>query len=775
MPKGARLATPRTASLTGGLLALGLHLGAPGAEPSAPTLGEVVVTAERRPELLQDVPIAITVLSATSIRELGLSSSSDLAHFTPNLTWAPSGGVGSNIGMRGVVDVNFTTSQVGSVGIIVDEVAMNSPVLNTFALFDLDRVEVLRGPQVTLYGRSTTGGAINFITHRPEVSEGTNGRATITAGNFGEWDLDGAVGFAVGERTAIRIAATSQNRNGIFLNRTLGTRDSDIERRAARVAVSSGFADSGSLFATAFAGSSGGQSLRYKSIGLLRPQTSPTVFCARPSLGSGCVDIEGFSDTRDFNEVYADYPNPIEDINVRGASLNVGWHFGPVDVNSISAWVHNSIARSEDTDGGPYPIADVHIDAGTDQYSQEFRLTSTDNHARVRWLAGALYSQETQRGASSALRRLSSVITPPVAFSALGFDQLDQIYSAYGQVDFKVTDLWSITLGGRYSSERKDGTAERMRSFPFDTSRFPPVGTHVDLALARQIGDPAFDRIIPFGKTWDNSGGKLGLNFNPYNGVLVFATVSRGFKGGTFNFAGASMFRGAPGAPAAGEAAFRHGVDPENLTTYEIGAKTRFHEDRAELNVALFYNNYRNQQVFGFDANGNLVLRNAASSRATGAEAELKWLAMDTFLIQLGTGYIDGHYRHFVLDDSVSPALVADGNRMILTPVVTANALLRKSWQVLIGEVSLLVEASYVGGQYFEPDNPPQTFEPAHTTVDARMAYVFGRSAAYELTLFGRNIGDKRFCLNAGTLPIGVATCSPNDPRTYGLAMSAHF
>ncbi len=770
-----RRARANLAQVAAGFLAITFALAATGAEHAPATLEEIVVTAQKRPEPLQDVPIAITAFNTRSIQELGLLNSDDLAGFVPNMTWVPSGGVGSNIGLRGVIDVNFTTSQVGSVGIIVDEVALNSPALNTFALFDLDRIEVLRGPQVTLYGRSTTGGAINFVTHRPTVAEGTNGFATITAGNFGEFDAAGAVGFAAGDKTAIRLAAMSQSRDGMFQNPTLGTWDGERKQQAGRLAVSSAFSDSADLFATAFVGSRRGQSPRYKSVGLLRPNTTPSVFCAHPTLGSGCVDIEGFSDTRNFNEVFDDYPNPLENIDVHGTSLNLGWRVGPVAVNSISAWVHNSIARSEDSDGGPFPIADVHIDAATDQYSQEFRVTSADNHASVRWLVGALYSKETQQGVTAAVRRLASDITPPVAFMGLGFDQDDQIYSGYGQLDFQFADRWSVTVGGRYSSEQKDGTAERFRTFPFDTSRFPPVGTHIDLNLAREIADPAFNWLVPFDKTWNNSGGKLGLNFNVNSDVLLYGSVSRGFKGGTFNFAGAALFRGAPGAPPLGEAAFQQGVDPESLITYEMGAKTRFDNRRVELNIAVFYNDYKNQQVFGFDSQGNLVLRNAASSNATGIEAEFKWLPLDSLLMQWGIGYIDAHYRHFVLDDSVSPAIVADGNRMILTPEVTANLLLRKSWRVTTGELSLQVNAAYTGNQYFEPDNPPQTFEAAHTTVDARLAYAFGRDGVYELAAFGRNIGDARFCVNAGTTPVGVATCLPNDPQTYGVTITARF
>jgi iron complex outermembrane recepter protein len=761
----------------GGAVALALSwpLSVEAADARSGGLEEVIVTAQKRAESLQDVPIAISAFGAEAIRNLGIRSTNDLVRFTPNLIWAPSGGVGSNVGMRGVVDVNFTTSQVGSVGVIVDEVALNSPVLNTFALFDVDRIEVLRGPQVTLYGRSTTGGAVNIITRRPLVEDGTNGRAVLTVANDGVIDVDGAVGFAVSDRTAVRIAAVSQTRDGIFRNPTLNTEDSDRDRQAGRLSVTSKFGETGELFAMVVDGRSRGQSLRYKSVGLLLPDGDGTQFCTNPSLGSGCVDIEGFADSDDFDTVYADFPNPIEDVEVQGAALNLGWDAGPTRITSITAWVQNSVARSEDTDGGPFAIADVHIDADTDQYSQEFRVASRDDAAALRWLAGVLYMKETQLGVTAALRRLASDITPPVSFTALGYDQDDEMYSAYGQLDYRFNDQWSATLGGRFSSEQKSGTAERMRTFAFDTSRFPAVGTHVNLSRARQIGDPEFYTRVPFDQTWDNWGGKLGLNFALDDDTLFYGSISQGFKGGTFNFAAAAMFRGAPGDVPAGQPAFQRGVEPEELTTYEIGAKTRFDDLRAEINVAVFYNDYKDQQVFGFDSNGVLVLRNAASSTAQGIEAELRWQPVDGFLLQLGGGYIDGEYDRFVLDDSVDPPVVADGNRMILTPEFTANALARKSWAIAAGEASFQLSAAYTGEQYFEADNPPQTRESAHTTVDARLGYAFGADNAYEIAVFGRNLGDERFCLNSGTIPWGQAQCSPNEPRSVGITASVQF
>ena len=750
-------------------------------------LEEVIVTAQKREERAQEVPIAISAYSAAALEKLDIRNSNDLARFTPNLTWSPAGGAGSNIGMRGVTDVNFTTSQVGSVGIIVDEVALNSPVLNTFALFDLARVEVLRGPQVTLYGRSTSGGAVNFVTRRPEIGGDRDGRVSFSFGNFDSLELEGAVSAQVSENAALRIAVMSQSREGIFDNRTLGTKDSDRKRSAVRLGFAAKLGESTKLFASAFYGVNRGQSLRYKAVGLRDPGSpAPSVPCTRPpGIGSGCTDVAGFADTSNFDEVFADNPNPLEDITAWGATVNLAWDLDAFQVASISSFVSSEIARTEDADGGAAAIVDVHIDADTRQFSQEFRITST-GEGKLRWLAGAYFASESQLGVTAAVRRIGGDPSgldppfdrlPPVSFTATGYDQDNKVYSAYGQVDYAVTDAWSITLGGRYSSESKGGDADRLRTFLNDTSRFPVVGTHVDLALARQIAEPAFFTLVPYDKTWRNWGGKLGASFRANEDLLFYGSVSRGFKGGTFNFAAAGLFPGPPVvvAPPPGAAAFQKGVDPEKLTTYEIGFKSEMLDGKLQVNGAAFWNDYKNQQVFGFNPDGVLVLRNAAGSTGKGVELEVKWAPGAGWLLQVGAGWIDASYDRFVLDDSVDPAVVADGNHLILTPDVNLNALLRRSWTFGGGELSAQVSGLYTGKQFFEAENFDYTSEGARTVVDARLAWAFGEGLQYEAALAARNVGDERFCLNSGTLPWGVAPCSPNEPRTYGLTFSAKF
>ena len=256
---------------------------------------EIIVTAQKREQNLQDVPVAVTAFSSATISRLGLSSTEDLAGFTPNLNYQPAGGIGSSIGIRGIQDQNFTFNQVGSVAMVVDEVALNSPNLNTFALFDISRIEVLRGPQVALFGRSTTGGALNVTTRQARVGEEANGEGSISYGRFNAIDLQGAAGAPIGDMFAVRIASQLQKRDGIQRNVTLGVRGGERDRYALRGSLA--FSPSGNFNITysGLYGKDTGQQPNYLPIGFRQPGGGATA-CANPSRqpGNGCADPYGF-------------------------------------------------------------------------------------------------------------------------------------------------------------------------------------------------------------------------------------------------------------------------------------------------------------------------------------------------------------------------------------------------------------------------------------------------------------------------------------------------
>ena len=374
------------------------------AEAPASGLEEVVVTAQRRLQSAQDVPIAITAFSADALANLGVKSSDQLATFTPNLTWVPSGAVGASVGIRGVVDTNLTTNQVGSVAIVVDEVSLNSPALNTFPVFDLNRVEVLRGPQVALYGRSTTGGAINFVTNRPEVGGEVNGRVGLSLGNYHDVNFDGAIGAPLGDKAAVRLAVLSDKRDGVYRDPTLGHDVGTKDQQAARLSFAANPTDNFSVFASFFFGRDRSDGPYYKNVGSRNPDGTA---CAPASSNPGgpCVDGAGFRDSASFNQVFSDF-QAMQHVDVYGGLVNLKWRINDMSLTSITSIYKNTFQLMEDVDGGPASLSEVHVDAVTKQTAEELRLASEHGaDAPVNWIVGAYFFKETQDGLTAQLTR----------------------------------------------------------------------------------------------------------------------------------------------------------------------------------------------------------------------------------------------------------------------------------------------------------------------------------------------------------------------------------
>jgi iron complex outermembrane receptor protein len=273
---------------------------------------------------------------------------------------------------------------------------------------------------------------------------------------------------------------------------------------------------------------------------------------------------------------------------------------------------------------------------------------------------------------------------------------------------------------------------------------------------------------VPFGKAWKNGGGKIGLNYKPNRDTLIYASVSRGFKGGTFNFVPGQDLTGFI-APL-GRANFQAGVRPEKLTTYEIGAKLEFMDRAVALNVALFRNEYKDQQQIVFK-DGGPVLVNAASSRANGAELEVNVAPGNGLTIQGGLSVLDGKYKKYI-DPS---GFDYSGGKLVQASDVTANATVQQAFEIGSGELTLQGSVKYFSSYYATVPYVPLDKIPGQTLFDARIAYAFGADRNFSIAAFGRNLSNERYCATTGEIPWGLGQCAPNEPRTYGVQVRASF
>src|SRR3954468_17283657 len=334
-----------TLSATAGLVFAGQVMAQ--TEEPATSLEEVVVTAQKRSENVQDVPIAIDAISGDTLREHRISTSDDLLKEVPNLSLKTASAVNSGFAIRGVGTQNFHLTAQHAVGLYFDEVSQVSPSTSQLGLFDMERVEVLRGPQNTLFGRNTTGGAVNFITHRPNPEDGTNGYLNLNAGNFGKLDGEGAIGFALGEHFALRAAAQLQNRDGVFTDVDSGQKIGSTDRTSARLGLGWTPSNTTSAVLSFHYGNSDPERVPRKATGrFLADNVTPC-----PNNTSGADQFDGSSpcfarnkanqlynpSLPDWREAH-DAANNTAEVKLRGGFLRVEHDFGSATFTSLTGY-----------------------------------------------------------------------------------------------------------------------------------------------------------------------------------------------------------------------------------------------------------------------------------------------------------------------------------------------------------------------------------------------------------------------------------------------------
>ena len=734
------------------------------------TIEEIIVTARKREESIQDIPVSIVALSGEELRTLQVRQAQEIAQFMPNvIAHTATGDSQVNYFIRGVGDANFHTNSVGAVGLYFDEVSINSPVSGTVSLFDMERVEVLRGPQNTLYGRNTTGGAVNFISNKPKTGQDINGNLSVTYGRKDELNLEGAIGFPLGERAAARVALISQNRDGIFENPVLGARN-DIERNAGRAQIIFELTDDIEIMANVHGGVNRGSNRPTLAIGTQDPN-DPTMPCPVPTASlspdSPCVDGAGFPTTSDFSKTFGTSPIDSNDIDVWGGFISIDWNFNDLTLTSISSYDSNKMVRAEETDDSPSFVFEFHQHAKTKQWSQDIRLASSGDQ-RFRWIIGGNYFFE-EADYDTVVRR-----TPPG--TPIGFipggsftilpstvvDQDNEAISVYGQGEYDINEKWKIEAGIRYTNETKKGTNQ------------PYVGNGFQFTFGTQLNrnhvsqNPLFvPPVNPLDGDWSEWGGKVSLDYKYSDDTLIFGSVSRGFKGGGFGIPAFQALTGNGGTP----------VDPEILVTYELGVKTQWLDRKLQINAAVFDNEWSFQQLFTLantTAGLTPLLVNVPESRTYGFEIETLWVPADGWFFQVGFGMLASEVQ-----DSTNLPNVAVGNTLPSSPGFTVNGLFRREFQLAEGLVAAQLDFSYLDDQQFTIENTPEKTQNGYGIVNARVSYAFGPENRYELAIWGKNLTDTEFCQEYGELRGGFGEsipCIRSDALvTYGISASVFF
>jgi len=797
---------------------------------------EFIVTAQKRSENVQDVPISMQAFTGEQLHNAGVAKLTDIARMAPNLNVVVQNTLSRHLIIRGVGTNEFFGNAPSSVGMYMDEVTMNASYMSTLGLFDMERVEVLRGPQNTLFGRNTTGGAVNYITNLPTVGSGVEGFGSLTYGANDLVEGEGGVSLPVGSTAALRLAGIYSSHDGVFNN--IDTNDNnygDEERYSGRATLV--WEPSAQLHVTTnlhFA-QADAEAQGQKVLGGLTPSSTLRINDLAAFTGNidwrrgvsntagnaQTVNIEGFDNsTRSWQDVSVGGSGRNE-LRVDGGYVKIGYDLGTVTLTSISAYdkthgfyeednTGNGNVQGADAPGITHDVLIINMDQSYEQFSQELRLSSNDNEATFRWIGGLYYFDETSLLAQ-AIRfgnngfpgaHPSAVgITPPslfdvipnpytntVAFSIADLE--DKSYSVYGQTDFRLTPKLNLTLGLRYTRDEKSNPSYYAGAFSkglnWDPSIFLSDGTLRQLAAnLPSCVSKSSPNYIPFQRCAgtisrddlieEQVGGKTGLQYSFTDDIMAYGGYSRGFKSGKFDV----EFLHTPDTPFPSRA-----LDPETLDTFELGFKSTLLDRSLVVNGAVFYSIWKNQQVFNVGRNGPEFF-NLPESNIRGAELETNWLPAAGWLLTANLGFLDTELTDVTgIDFNLGQGDFQRGHELPLSPKFTANAGVERSFNLTSGfagggTLMLRTDLRYQSSSKvkFSPQTPIDEYD-SRSELGARATYIFGGKQQYELALFGNNLTSEKYCNEIQDLR-GVAGsfyCSPNEGEAnFGLQAKVGF
>jgi iron complex outermembrane receptor protein len=649
----------------------------------------IVVTARRRAENLQDVPIAISAFSAERLENQGALDITDISQITPNTTLENSRGTNSTLTafIRGVGQQDPVPGFEAGVGIYLDDVYLNRPQAAVLDIYEVERIEVLRGPQGTLYGRNTIGGAVKYVTKMLPQDFSLKLRGT-----YGTYDqAEGVVTVSAPLGDIVRVGGTLARLSRGGFGDNLNIRG--LENYNRDVWAGRGTLEIGGYGAPVLIRISGDYT-RDKS----DPRNGHRLI---PGIRSGTPVLNDVYDTR------AGLNNPRQDIEAYGLAMNISAELTDnLTLRSISAWRKDDSFTPIDFDALPAIDVDVPAVYRNEQVSQEFQLLYEGE--RLKGLVGFYYLDAKASTAFDVL--LFTTLNNLNAFTA--GDVRTDTWSVFGDFTYDFTDQLSLSLGGRYTVDKRNSTILRQtklgRSAEFG-------GTPVVLATTSNFnGEARFTDFNP----------RASLSFKPNEDHLFFAGYSQGFKGGGFDPRGLST--AAPDTNRDGVRSQQEIFDflsfePETVDSYELGWKGSFADNAINLALTGFYADYTNVQVpgsAGFDSNGDGVNDTFIGVTTNAGKAEFKGIEFEgnavfgrefagsgSFLSFNATlGYIDGEYKRFIDARNID---VANLRRIQNTPKWTASGTFSAAFPAFAGNVTASTTVSYRSKTFqFETPSP---------------------------------------------------------------------
>jgi iron complex outermembrane receptor protein len=739
------------------------------------TGSEIIVTANKRAQNIQDVPLAITALTGDALRENNIVEARDLFQRIPNISVASNASAGQlQLSIRGINFLSFSPISVQPVLTFVDDVVINSPQSSGLYAFDLDRVEVLRGPQNTLYGRNTTGGAVNFVTRKPRIGEEANGYIDVTYGRFDTINVNAANGMPIGEKVAIRLAVQSLHTKGAWKNITTGDRQGDRDQTLLRGQLLLEPSEGLNIRLDIHGGESNGGQRGFKGHGLyVDPESlGPCTDIDTNNFSSSCVDFFDNPTIATPEVVQSDVRNDRDNIRAFGGSITTQKDFGSASLTSITAYESNTFDHWEDSDSIPIAFVNFRQYAKTQQWSQELRLASPDK-GRFKWMIGGFGFWENVKFETAVPIAL---FDPEAAFADSNkVDHDTEAYSAFVQADYEVSDSLSLSGGLRYVHEKKSGLANYQFTVGLDALDINDADAFRFDALRAYRLPQTQVYPAPFGKSWSMWGGKFGLQYKPSSDLLVYAHVARGAKAGQFTDA----------PDAIGNGGFFTPAEPEKVISYELGLKSEMMDRRLIANFAFFYNDYKDQQqqISYTNQLGNVVstVVNVASSETYGAEVDMQLSPGGGWLIDASAAYLKSKTKADSLAALTGGSLaVPIGRSLTNAPEWTLGGGIRKEWEFgRDSKLSAGIDGHYTSSRNFDllerAVDKVFVTDPSYFLLNATASFEFGEDQRYRVSVWGKNLTNDLYFQNLQEFAIGTSIGFAGDPRTYGVTLGVSF
>jgi iron complex outermembrane receptor protein len=722
-------------------------------------LEEVLVTARKKEESLQDAPISISAFTGAALEDRGVTRLSEIQNFTPNLVFQnnPSfGGASSaaSVYIRGIGQKEFLPTVDPGVGLYVDGIYIARSVGAILDLIEIERVEVLRGPQGTLFGRNTIGGAIHITTVKPD--ENLSAKIEATAGTDNRYDGKASVNLPITDGLYSRFSIASLNRDGYVKREFDGKELGDDDTLTARMALLWEASDSVDVnFSADYTRDrENGPAVNLIGInyaGPIDPDTPPmaTIHNVGANLAAGgpeapCIippltgttnpAVPGCYDNRYVvgkNKNMGTAPS-YSDTDLWSTSLTVDWQINEhLALRSLSGYRDLDSDFGRDGDGSPFRISEFVDDLDQDQFSQEFHLLGDSFDSKLNWILGLYYFTEDGNNANTLDFTVSNFL------SGGKFD--NESYAAFAQGSYDLADDWTLTLGVRYTDETKKFTPDQY----IIENYFAGSGHPMLDAPFMQAGE----RILPNIEKKvdaDETTPMANLRWQAAENLMTYITYAEGFKSGGFSQrVFPPQVAGATAPPGTSDLDLIPSFDPESVNSYEWGFKYDNADSSLRINGSVFYTEYDDFQIQVFTSVAP-VTKNAAEVEIAGGELEMTWIPAESWLIEASVGYIDAEYS----DIDEAETLIDDSKDLERVPETTYSASIAKDFGLGDnGNLRARVDWSWRDEQQMDTFNTPQIAQDDYHLVNANVAW-WAPDNRYSVVLGVDNLTDEDYLIS---------------------------